>query len=120
MTELKTFLGDYQATESGNPEDEDYVSGQWHLFISEEYEGKGPYLSVYDNSACNPGFEGRIMYLKDDILIVEIDQDLYEEMPVDWRAEGDGKYAILNISAEEDGLKLGYRGSEVLFTKDSF
>ena len=59
------------------------------------------------------------MYLKDEILIIEIDQDLYEGMPADWSTEGDGKYAILNILAEYDGIVLGYRGSEVRFKKDN-
>ena len=59
------------------------------------------------------------MYLKDDILIIEIDPELYEGMPADWSTEGDGKYAILNILAEDDGIVLGYRGSEVRFKKDN-
>ena len=118
MTELKSFLGDYQAVESGSPDEENYVPGWWHLFISEDHEEKGPYLSLYDSETGNPGFEGPIMYLKDDIVIIEIDQDLYEGMPADWSAEGDGKYAILNISAEDDGIVLGYRGSEVRFERD--
>ena len=65
MTELKSFIGDYQALESGSPDDKNYVPGSWHLFISEDHEEKGPYLSIYDSAAGNPGFEGRIMYLKD-------------------------------------------------------
>ena len=118
MTELKSCLGEYQAVESGRPDDENYVPESWHLFISEDHEEKGPYLSIYDGGAGN-GFEGRIMYLKDDILIIEIDPELYEGMPADWSTEGDGKYAILNILAEDDGIVLGYRGSEVRFKKDN-
>ena len=107
LEELKKITGDYRAEE-----------GDWHLFITEEYEEKGPYLSVYDNGAGTPGFEGRIMYLKDGIVIVEIDQDLYEGMPEGWEPEGDGKYAILDCSATEDGVRLGYRGSELDFVKE--
>jgi hypothetical protein len=73
---------------------------------------------MYDSGESDSGFEGPVMYLKDDIVIIEIDQDLYEGMPADWNAEGDGKYAILNISAEDDGIVLGYRGSEVRFERD--
>ena len=29
MTELKSFLGDYQAVESGSPDEENYVPGWW-------------------------------------------------------------------------------------------
>ena len=106
MEVLKTLLGDYDAEEG------------WHLMITEEYEGKGPYLSVYDAGAGNPGFEGRIMYLKKDILIVEIDQDLYKQMPTGWHPEGEGKYAILDCRKSGDDVVLGYRGSELTFIKE--
>lgn len=106
MKDLKTLLGDYDAE-----------SGFWHLFIDEDFEDKGPYLSVYDAGAGNPGFEGRIMYLKEGILIVEIDQDLYEGMPEGWEPEGKGKYAILDYALTDVGIRLGYRGKEVDFAK---
>lgn len=106
MKDLKTLLGDYDAG-----------SGSWHLFIDEDFEDKGPYLSVYDAGAGNPGFEGRIMYLKEGILIVEIDQDLYEGMPEGWEPEGKGKYAILDYALTDGGIRLGYRGKEVDFAK---
>ena len=106
MKDLKTLLGDYDAE-----------SGSWHLFIDEDFEDKGPYLSVYDAGAGNPGFEGRIMYLKDGILIVEIDQELYEGMPEGWEPEGKGKYAILDYALTDGGIRLGYRGKEVDFAK---
>ena len=118
MEELKTLLGDYQAVESGDPDSDDYAEGFWHLYITEDFEDKGPYLSVYDNGAGNPGFEGRIMYLKDGIVIVEIDEDLYEGMPDGWETEGEGKYAILDYRKEGDNAVLGYRGTEILFAKD--
>jgi len=118
MEALAGLLGDYQAVESGDPDSSDYVAGWWHLMISEEYEGKGPYLSVYDNGAGNPGFEGRIMYLQKGIVIVEIDEDLYEGMPADWQPEGEGKYAILDYRQSGDNVVLGYRGSEATFKKE--
>ena len=117
MKDLKLLIGDFQAVESGAPGDAKYVAGWWHLFITDEYQEKGPYLSLNDNGSGNPGFEGRIMYLKDGILIVEIDQDLYEGMPSDWQPEGEGKFAILDYSATDSGVRLGYRGSEAQFTR---
>ena len=105
MKELKTLLGDF---------DED--GGYWHLFITDDFEDKGPYMSVYDAGAGNPGFEGRIMYLKDGIVIVEIDEDLNEGMPDGWEPEGKGKYAILDYERTDSGIILGYRGKEVSFT----
>ena len=112
MEELKTLIGDYRAEEGGTVED------WWHLMITEEFEGKGPYLSVYDAGAGNPGFEGRIMYLKKGIVIVEIDEDLFEQMPADWQTEGEGKYAILDYRKSGDDVVLGYRGSEATFIKE--
>ncbi|MBQ6389379.1 MAG: hypothetical protein IJH90_07090 [Mogibacterium sp.] len=119
MKELAKITGEYQAVESGSPDSSDYVAGWWHLFISEDYDEQGPYLSVYDNSAGNPGFEGRIMYLQNDIVIVELDQDLFEQMPADWKTEGEGKYAILDYALTADGIRLGYRGSEADFVRAS-
>lgn len=116
--ELKKITGDYQAVESGEEGKQTYVAPWWHLFISEEYEEMGPYFSVYDNNAGNPGFEGRIMYLKDGILIVEIDDDLFEEMPANWRTEEGGKYAILDYAETDEGIRLGYRDSDAFFVKD--
>ena len=107
MKELKSMIGDYQAEE-----------GSWHLMIDEDFEEKGPYLSVYDNGAGNPGFEGRIMYLKDGIVITEVDEDLFEGMPEGWETEGEGKYAILDYSVTESGIVLGYRGTEVQFIRE--
>lgn len=118
MEELKTLTGEYQSEDTGDPESDNYVEDWWHLMITEEFEGKGPYLSVYDNSAGNPGFEGRIMYLKDGIVIVEIDEDLYEGMPADWQPEGEDKYAILDYRKSGDDVVLGYRGNEMLFIKE--
>ncbi len=77
-----------------------------------------PYFSVYDNNAGNPGVEGRIMYLKNGILIVEIDDDLFEEMPANWSTEEGGKYAILDYAKTDEGIRLGYRGSDASFVKE--
>lgn len=115
MEYLAGMTGEYQADDSDGR-----IGNWWHLSISEDFEDKGPYLSVYDNGAGNPGFEGRIMYLKDSIIIIELDQDLFEQMPVaDWQTEGEGKYAVLDISKTDDGnITLGYRGSEAVFIKE--
>lgn len=115
MEALAGLTGEYQADDSDGR-----IGGFWHLSISEDFKDNGPYLSVYDSAAGNPGFEGRIMYLKDNIIIIEIDQDLFEQMPLsDWQTEGDGKYAVLDISETEDGnITLGYRGSEAVFIKE--
>lgn len=105
MKELKTLLGDYDAEK-----------GQWKLLIDEDLKDKGPYMSVRD---ADSGFEGRIMYLKKGIVIVEIDEDLYNGMPEGWEPEGKGKYAILDYSLTDGGIRLGYRGNEVDFAAAS-
>ena len=107
MKALKTLLGEF-----------DSDGGSWHLLIDEDFGDKGPYMSVSD-AAGNGGFEGRIMYLKKGIVIVEIDEDLYKGMPDGWEPEGKGKYAILDYAATDEGVRLGYRGKEVDFDKAS-
>ena len=105
MKELKTLLGDFDAE-----------NGQWHLVIDEDFEDKGPYMSLKDGET---GFEGRIMYLKKGIVIVEIDEDLYSGMPEGWEPEGKGKYAILDYALTDGGIRLGYRGNEIDFAAAS-
>ena len=108
MKALKTLLGEFDGND-----------GSWHLLIDEDFEDKGPYMSVSDAAAGEAGFEGRIMYLKKGIVIVEIDEDLYKGMPDGWEPEGKGKYAILDYAATDEGVRLGYRGKEVDFAKAS-
>lgn len=127
MDYLGELVGDYQAAPPEmQPSDIDET--YWHLSILKEYEGKGPYLTVYDNEAGNPGFEGRIMYLQDNkadekteskVIIVEIDPEYFDAMPADWSPEGDGKYAVLDILRTGKGVKLGYRGSDMLFAEET-
>ena len=107
MKELALMTGEF--------EDE---KDRWELEISEDYGDKGPYLSLENDESGDTGFEGRIMYLKEGILIVEIDEDLYKGMPDDWEPEGEGKYAILDYSVTDDGITLGYRGAEVSFDRE--
>lgn len=103
MDALSLLMGDYQSEEGG-----------WQLSIKDEYKQSGPYLTVCDNTG-EPGFEGRIMYLKDDLVIIEIDEELYRSMPDNWKLEGEDKYAILDCVKTDDGVELGYRGSNLLF-----
>ncbi len=105
MKELKTLMGDFDAE-----------NGQWHLLIDEDFQDKGPYMSMKDSET---GFEGRIMYLKKGIVIVEIDENLYSGMPDGWEPEGKGKYAILDYALTDSGIRLGYRGNEVDFATAS-
>ena len=51
-------------------------------------------------------------------MIVEIDEDLFEQMPGDWQTEGEGKYAILDYRKSGNDVVLGYRGSEATFIKE--
>lgn len=107
MTELAKLAGDF-------------ASDGWMLTIYEDKGDMGPYLAMKEGSEGRSGFEGRIMYLKDGIIIVEIDEELFEGMPDGWEADGKGKgdarYAILDIAVSENGLTLGYRGDEIVFS----
>lgn len=109
MTELAKLAGDF-------------ASDGWTLTIYEDKGDMGPYLAMKEGSEGRSGFEGRIMYLKDGIIIVEIDEDLFEGLPDGWEADGKGKgdvrYAILDITASDNGLTLGYRGDEIVFSAE--
>jgi hypothetical protein len=106
MEDLGALTGDYRSED-----------GDWELSIRDDYEQKGPYLSVSRTDSEKPGFEGRIMYLQKGLVIVEIDQDRYSEMPDGWKLESDDKYAILDCVPSGDGAELGYRGSNLLFVR---
>ncbi len=122
---LGTIMGEYKAA-SKNKQESGISETYWHLSIQEDHGDDGPYLSVYNGDTDEAGFEGRIMYLKDNVddeqegylVIVEIDEDKYKSMPEDWSTESDGKYAILNIYEEDDNLLVGYRGTNILFVKE--
>ncbi len=109
MTELAGLCGDF-------------ASDAWVLSVSEDKGGKGPYLFMKESPAGEAGFEGRIMYLKDGIVIVEIDEELFRSMPDGWEADGKGKgstrYAILDIAKADGGVTLGYRGDSIVFSAE--
>lgn len=110
MDALSVLMGEY--TTDGNS-----GIGGWHLSIKDEFEQKGPYLSVSRDSG-EPGFEGRIMYLQKNLVIVEIDADRFKEMPEGWKLESDDNYAILDCVKKDNGVELGYRGINALFVTD--
>ena len=109
MTELAKLKGEY-------------ASDAWLLTVSEDKGDNGPYLELKGSADADSGFAGRIMYLKDGIIIVEIDEDLFESMPDGWEADGKGKgksrYAILDIAGTDNGVTLGYRGDNIAFTEN--
>lgn len=104
MDDLSVLMGDYQ--------DE---AGEWTLSIKDDFEEKGPYLAVSRSDSGDKGFEGRIMYLQKDLVIVEIDHDRYKEMPEGWKLESDDNYAILDCVSKDGNVELGYRGNNRLF-----
>lgn len=113
MDTLREMIGEYQAVESGDPGEDTYVAGYWHLSIVENIDGKGPYLTVYDNSAGQPGFEGRIMYLHNGVIIVEPDKSQFREMPVDW--DLDNGYAVMGIEKSNKGVNINNRETTIYF-----
>lgn len=106
-TIFTSLSNDYQAVEMDNGED-DYVYGYWHLYIgSNEDSGIEHYFTIYDNGAGNPGVCGRISHLDAERIVIEIDTDMFEQMPTDW--------------IDQDGtLKLDYRraGDYLIFTNN--
>lgn len=90
---IESISGDYQAVEQGDSGSDKYVAGYWHLYIGENDEKK-PFLSIYDNGAGNPGVEGLIVDLTKDSMTIEVDPDMYEELPsAKWELD-DGKLEL--------------------------
>lgn len=113
---LKAISGEYQAKGIYNKEFNEYDGSYWHLSIipSGTYDHENDYLSIYDNSAGNPGVEGDISYLDSEKLKVRIDTDYYEELPDgDW--ECDGETLELSYQKTDEGIVLTNNGKDVLF-----
>lgn len=103
---LESISGEYQVVEEGS--EADSIGYWWHLSIYNDVD-KGPYLSIYDNSAGNPGVEGRIFALDDSNIKVKCDSDLTEEMPSDkWKQDGD----YLKLKYEVKGNSIFLENSD--------
>ena len=91
-----------------------YKADDWQLSISEEAKEKGPYLAVSDSSG-NPAFEGPIMFMKKNIIIVELDHDLYKALPDGWEPDSSGDYVVMDYNLTDNGIELGYKGKTLVF-----
>lgn len=110
------LCGDYQAVEQLAGNEEDHVGGWWHLYIGEGDDGK-EYLSIYDNEAGNPGVEGEIVTLNENIITININDEYYEEMPSShWKEEG-GRL-VLNYGLTGSGVEITNNGYTVMFVND--
>lgn len=111
---LASVLGEYQAVPAEDAGEEDFVGSWWHLSVTEE----GPYLSIYDNGAGNPGVEGRITALDGENLTVEWDPDYTEKLPhPGWSL--DGGNLNLTYALTDGGIVLKNSGKAVEFTKEA-
>ena len=117
---LKTIAGEYQAVEKNVDKSaaEGYVGNWWHLSIQEKNaDTKKPHLSIYDDSAGNPGVEGNIIYLDGEKVIVEIDPDYYEELPsAMWKC--DDKTLEVSYEIRKNDIVLTNNKEEISFRKD--
>lgn len=107
---VKTIIGEYQAAADSG------IDEWWHLSIGYNDEDN-LYLSIYDNSAGNPGIEGPIVSLNSEQIAIEYDDDYYEQLPSDkWKT--DGEYLIMNYSLSEEGITLSNGGADAVFAKE--
>lgn len=99
--------GDYHV--QGHEDEDNYVGWYWHLAFFRNEDG--PYFTIYDDAAGNPGVEGYIIAMDEDSINVEIDQDYYEDLPRDNWADKDG-VLYLQYELTEDGIRLTNGGEE--------
>ena len=106
----QTVLGEYQAADDSD------IDEWWHLSINYNDEDS-LYLSIYDNSAGNPGIEGPIVLLDDGQIAIEYDNDYFDQLPSSkWKT--DGKYLIMNYSLIREGITLSNGGADAVFAKE--
>lgn len=83
---FSSLIGEYQVVAQENDNHELSVGGWWHLSVLDE---EGPYLSIYDNEAGNPGVEGKVVALDESNIKIETDPDLTDELPAfEWSLVG--------------------------------
>ena len=112
---LTNANGEYQAVEVDDPDD--YIGSWWHLSILEDDYEYGDYLSIYDNEAGNPGVEGKIVLIDDKSIKVEIDPELYDELPSgQWKDSGE--YLELTYERIPEGIILTNNGKSIRFDWD--
>lgn len=112
---LTLACGEYQAVEVDDPDD--YIGSWWHLSILEDDYECGDYLSIYDNEAGNPGVEGKIILIDDKNIKVEIDPELYDQLPSgQWKDSGE--YLELTYERTTDGIILTNNGKSIRFDWD--
>lgn len=104
------IIGEYQAA------DDSGIDEWWHLSICWDDEDR-LYLSIYDNSAGNPGIEGPVVSLDNEQIAMEYDDDYYDKLPSDkWKT--DGKYLIMSYSLSEEGITLSNKNADAVFAKE--
>lgn len=115
---LGSLIGEYQAVEFDNGNDNDYVGGWWHLSIRDELSDEGSDFSIYDNEAGNPGVEGKMLLVDDANIKIEINPDYYDELPTSsWQDSGD--FLEMTYAVTDDGIELTNNGKTIHFVKES-
>ena len=115
---LGSLIGEYQAVEFDNGNDNDYVGGWWHLSIIDELSDEGSDFSIYDNEAGNPGVEGKMLLVDDANIKIEINPDYYDKLPTSsWQDSGD--FLEMTYAVTDDGIELTNNGKTIHFVKES-
>ena len=103
--------GDYQVVET------DEIGNWWHLYIGKS-DDIPYYMSIYDNAAGNPGVAGLVTELNDTSLTIEIDRDLFEELPAGWSVTNDTTLT-LEYSCDEDSITFTNNHLPVVFERQA-
>ena len=110
--DFRAIMGDYTGVTIGTDNEEQ----TWDLSIMAEHGDKdGEYLIITDHETGAPGFEGKIMFLHNEVIIVEVDRDLFKSMPANWERDVDDQYAVMGCVKTDKGVELTCRETTVLF-----
>ncbi len=94
--------------------EKDAYMGMALSIVSKSEDTKKPYLSIYD-TVGNPGVEGTIKKMTEDSIVVDVDQEYYEQMPAgDWKL--DGNNLVLSYNIEEISGK-NTQGMDITVTR---
>ena len=109
--DFKAILGDYSGVTIGTDKEEEF----WDLSIMSEHGDDGEYLIITNSETGAPGFEGKIMFLHNEVIIVEINQDQFKSMPANWERDVDDQYAVMGCVRTDKGVELTCRETTILF-----
>ena len=111
---FSNICGTYDVVEHESDDFDRYVGGWWALDIG-DFEGSGPYLTIYDCGAGNPGVEGPIVALDESSVSIDC-SEIHDELPVGcWKY--DEKTLTMDYKVTDEGIELTNNDFAIKFKK---